>query len=219
MKKNELRVWITSAAFLLLFLILTLCVCFVDVQPIGPESSQVGLSAVNGAVFDTLGVSETWETVTELIGLVAIGCAVLFALLGFVQLIKRRSLKEVDRDLYALALLYVAVGICYMVFEVLVINYRPILVDGVLEASYPSSHTMLVLCLLGAAMHQLWQRVPCRAWRTVGAALISILMMLTAIGRLLAGVHWLTDVLGSILLSASLVCAYLALCMHVKHKA
>ena len=219
MKKNELRVWITSAAFLLLFLILTLCVCFVDVQPIGPESSQVGLSAVNGAVFDMLGVSETWETVTELIGLVAIGCAVLFALLGFVQLIKRRSLKEVDRDLYALALLYVAVGICYMVFEVLVINYRPILVDGVLEASYPSSHTMLVLCLLGAAIHQLWQRVPCRVCRAVGAALISILMLLTAIGRLLAGVHWLTDVLGSILLSASLVCAYLALCLRLKQKA
>lgn len=193
---------------LVLFVVFTLGVCFYDVAPVGPQGSEIGFSHVNQAVFSLLGESALWYTLTMAIGLVAILVLGLWACLGLSQLIRRKSLAKIDRPLWALAGAMVLVGALYVFFEMVVVNYRPVLTDGVLEASYPSSHTILGVCvfllsvvlipkyLKSALLAKLLQAV------AVGMALIN------PVGRLLSGVHWFTDIVGALLLSGVVVGVY-----------
>ena len=201
--------WIVAGALLALFVIFTVVVSLVDVQPIGPLESSVGLATVNGAVFRWLGVNPVWETVTDGLGLIAILSAVCFAVLGLVQWIKRRSPWRVDGELWALGGFYALVMAAYVVFEVVVINQRPILVEGVLEASYPSSHTMLVLCLTLGGMIELHTLLKKKKPLLLTLDVLSaILMATTVVGRLASGVHWLTDIVAGVLLSLALSALY-----------
>ena len=79
--------------------------------------------------------------------------------LGLGQLLKGKSLLKVERSILALGVFYAVVMAAYLVFEVWVVNYRPVLIEGALEASYPSSTTLLVLCVMPTAMMQLRQRI------------------------------------------------------------
>ena len=206
--------FIVSAIFGLLFVLLIALVCAFDVSPIGPEGTEIGFSALNGAIRDALPWNETWYEVTELLGYLAIAVAGVFALLGVWQLLKRKSLSKVDKKIYALAGLYAAMAFLYVLFEVIVINYRPVIMAGAehVEASFPSSHTMLVCVIMGGAFVILGDYVKnrgiCIALRTVALAVAVI----TAVGRLLSGVHWFTDILGGALISLALVTLFAAVC-------
>lgn len=197
-----------SAVLFLLFGALTATVSFIDVQAIGPENSEVGLAGINGFFRDLFGVNMLWYGITEILGFVALASAGVFALIGAYQLVKRKSLKKVDRDIYALAGLYVLVMAAYVFFEIFVINCRPILMEGELEASFPSSHSMIVLCFVSGAAHQIHRRIKNKPIRItleiVGVAII----LLTVVGRMICGVHWFTDILGGILLGSALVFLY-----------
>ena len=96
----------------------------------------------------------------------------------------------------------------YLFFEIVVINYRPTLIDGYLEASYPSSTTMLGMCVMPTAMMQLRTRIKNRVFRRCVMVLIAVFMAFMVIGRLISGVHWFTDIVGGALLSAGLVMIY-----------
>lgn len=206
--------FISAAVFGLLFAILIVLVCTFDVSPIGPEGTEIGFSALNGAVRDALPVNETWYEITELLGYLAIATAGGFALLGAWQLLRRKSLLKVDKKILALAGLYAAMAFLYVLFEVIVINYRPVIMAGAehVEASFPSSHTMLVCVIMGGAFVILGDYVKnrglCAALRSVALAVAVI----TAVGRLLSGVHWFTDILGGVLISLALVSLYSAVC-------
>ena len=193
---------------LAVFAVFTLLVRFVDVQPIGPAGSLVGFASVNGMLFNALGQSGMWDKITDLFLLAALLSAVCFAFLGLYQLVKRKSLKEVDRSLYVLAVFYVLVAVLYIFFEKVTVNYRPVLVDGALEASYPSTHTLLVCSFLSAAVLQLKERIKRRNILTAVKVTAVLLIVLTAVGRLLSGMHWFTDVLGALVLSSALVMLY-----------
>lgn len=201
-----------TAIFILLFFAFTLAVMNVDVQPIGPEGSEVGFASLNGAVHNAFPYSGLWYQITSVLGYLALLCAGGFCLLGLAQFITRRSLKKVDFQLYALGLFYAAMLLCYVLFEKLVINYRPLILDAQegLEASYPSSHTMLALCVFGALMVPYPQLMKGRAFAIVRMAAL-VLMAVSALGRLFSGVHWLTDVAASVLLSAALLSFYVCL--------
>ena len=207
MKKDRNMLY-GSLAFLAAFALWTVLVCCVDVQTIGPEGSSVGFAAVNGAFHNLTGVHWTLYTITDWLGLVPIGAALGFAVLGLVQLIQRKALRKVDRSILALGGFYLAVMAFYVLFEKAVVNYRPVLIEGVLEASYPSSTTMLALCVLPTAAMQLKARVRSRFARGVILGLIAAFTAFLVFGRLLSGVHWLSDIVGGVLLSAGLVCAY-----------
>lgn len=203
-----------AAAGLLLaaFLLLTLVVLFIDVQPIGPEGSSVGLATLNGAAHRLFGVSMTWYAITDWLGLASLAVALGFAVLGLCQLVRRRSLLRVDTSVLLLGGLYMLLIAAYAFFELCIVNYRPILMDGVLEASYPSSHTMLTVGIMASAPIALrvlltGRRAAHRAADTLGTLVIGF----TVVGRLLSGVHWLTDILGGVLLASALVLAYAAL--------
>ena len=211
MQVNWKRMWM-AGALLLAFALWTWAVRCVDVQPIGPNGSPVGLAAVNGFVHGLTGVHMGLYTLTDWLGLVPVAIMLAFAVLGLAQWVCRRSLGEVDRSILVLGAFYVLVAAAYLLFEECVINYRPVLMDGRLEASYPSSTTLLVLCVIPTAVMQLRGRMRNR-WlnHAVCAAMIAFAAFMVA-GRLVSGVHWVTDIVGGMLLSAGLVTGYAALC-------
>lgn len=200
---------ILGIALLVLFGLFTVLVQTVDVQAIGPENSEVGFAGINGFFRDKIGQNETWYKLSEVLGYAALLAAAGFAVLGVIQVIKRKSLR-IDPDLYALAGLYVLVGAFYVLFEMFVVNCRPVLEDGVLEASYPSSHTLLGLCIMGSALLFVGKKIPCRRCRWPWMVLGTIVLLGILVGRTLSGVHWITDIFASVLLSGGLLALFAA---------
>lgn len=197
-----------AASILGAFLLWTATVRFIDVQAIGPEGSSVGLATINRFFHSLTGVHMSLYTITDWLGLVPVGFVFGFAGLGIVQWVKRKHLLHVDRSILVLGGFYFAVMGSYLLFETLIINYRPVLIDGILEASYPSSTTMLVLCVIPTAMMQLHARLKSKSLCRCIDVVLNVFLLFMVIGRLLSGVHWLTDIIGGILLSTGLVTLY-----------
>lgn len=195
-----------SALFLSAFILWTVALFFIDVQAIGPQGSSVGFATLNRFVHDLTGVHLSLYTITDWLGLIPVGVMLGFAVFGLAQWIKRRSLPAVDRSILALGGFYLLIMAVYILFEFFVVNRRPILIDGYLEASYPSSTTLLVLCVMPTAALQLHARTKSRV---IIAAIVAFTLFMV-IGRLLSGVHWFSDIIGGILLSAGLVSLYRA---------
>ena len=200
MKKNSWRI-ASGLILIALFVLWTALVVCVDVRAIGPEGSSVGFAAVIGAFHALTGVHMGLYTLTDWLGIVPFVFVFGFAVLGLVQLIKRRSL-------LALGVFYILVAIVYVFFEFVVVNRRPVLIEGVLEPSYPSSTTMLVLCVIPTAMMQLAGRIRSVPARAAVLIILGAFTVFMVVGRLVSGVHWLTDIIGGILISAGLVALY-----------
>lgn len=194
----------------LIFAVLIVLVRFVDVQAIGPEGTCVGLARLNRFVFALFGVHMLWYEITDWLGFAAIGTACAFAFAGLIQWIRRRSLWKVDGELLALGGLYLAAIGLYVLFEHAIVNYRPIIMPGCThpEASFPSSHTMLVCVILGSAMLLLGRYSKQKPLRVLLRGLCAAIIGITVVGRLIAGVHWLTDILGGLLISGMLLLLY-----------
>ena len=188
----------------------TAAVCLVDVEKIGPRETAVGFAAINRLAHELTGVHMSLYAVTDWLGLVPLAFAAGFALLGLSQWIGRKHLLRVDRSLLCLGGFYIAVAAAYLFFETVIVNYRPVLIDGRLEASYPSSTTVLTLCVMPTAILQLNARIASRRLRRCAAAAIAVFSAFMVIGRLVSGVHWLTDIVGGVLLSGGLVTLYAA---------
>ena len=208
MKKKNTKILSAALGALAAFALWTVLLRFVDVQPIGPDGSRVGFASINGAFHALTGVHWALYTLTDWLGLVPIGIAFGFAVLGLVQLLRRKSLLKVDRDILLLGGFYLVVLAVYVLFETVVINYRPVLIGGKLEASYPSSTTVLALCILPTAMMQLQTRIRREAVRRAVLGILAAFTVFMVAGRLISGVHWLSDITGGVLLSAGLVMLY-----------
>ena len=214
-KKNKKRL-VLGAGLVVAFVLWTVLVCFVDVRTIGPEGSSVGFATLNGFVHELTGVNWILYTVTDWLGLVPIAVALGFAILGLVQLIKRKSLWKVDHRILALGVFYIVVMAAYVFFEMVVINYRPTLIDGYLEASYPSSTTMLVMCVMPTAAMQLNARIKNTVFRRCVIITIIVFIAFMVIGRLVSGVHWITDIIGGAMFSIGIVTTYFSICNSLK---
>ena len=212
MEKKNRRLLFTSLSLLTAFVLWTVLIRFVDVQTIGPLGSSVGFATLNGFVHRLCGVNMSLYVITDWLGLVPIGVAFGFALLGLMQWIKRKDLLKVDRSILWLGGFYIAVMAVYILFETVVINYRPTLIDGNLETSYPSSTTMLVMRIMPTAMIQLQNRIKNNALRHSVTVIIALFIAFMVIGRLVSGVHWITDIIGGATVSAGLVTLYCFVC-------
>lgn len=197
-----------SISLLFLFVIFTLSVKIIDVKAVGVNNTEIGFATLNVFIHSFLGVNKSWYNITEFLGAVPIIIAVFFAGIGAYQLIKRKSIFKIDRDILVLGVFYIVVAISYLVFEVVVINYRPVLVESALEASYPSSHTILAICIIGTAIIQANERIHKNKIKKFVDFVLALVMILIVIGRLLSGVHWFTDIIGGTILSISFVMFY-----------
>lgn len=202
------KVFFVGVSLLVAFIVWTLLVRFVDVQAIGPRESSVGFATLNGYVHNFIGVHMSLYTITDWLGLVPLGVAFGFALFGLWQWLERKKLLKVDYDILVLGGFYIVVMAVYILFEVVVVNYRPIVINGYLEASYPSSTTILVACVMPTAILQFHTRIKNNICRRGVILVISLFTAFMVIGRLVSGVHWISDIIGGVILSAGLVLIY-----------
>ena len=210
MKRKKRLSFLPGAVLLVLFVLFTRSLAVVDVQPIGPVGSCVAYATLNGAVHRLFGVHMVLYHITDWAGVAAILVVMGFGVLGLTQWIRRRSLGKVDRSLLLLGLYYVLVFGTYLFFEGYVVNRRPVLIGGILEASYPSSTTMLVLCVMPTAGMQLRRRILDRKLGKGAAMLCGLFAAVVVLGRLVSGGHWFTDILGGMLFSLGAVLLYRA---------
>lgn len=208
MKKNGKKLLIAGIIMMAAFALWTGLIQIVDVQPVGQKGTDIGFASLNCWFHKLTGVHMTIYTVTDWLGLVPIFICMFFGGIGFVQLIKRRNLFQVDMDILLLGIYYIIVIFGYLIFEMIPINYRPILIEGFMEASYPSSTTLLVLSVMPTLSFQANRRIK----KTVIKNIINIFVILFSsfmvVGRTIAGVHWLTDIIGSLILSTGLYLIY-----------
>ena len=208
MRRNEKTSLLTPITFLIGFLLWTLLILCVDVQAVGPNGTKVGFAALNLYFHRLTGVHMTIYTITDWLGLVPIVICLCFGVLGLIQTVRRRSILRVDPDIILLGIYYILVILCYTIFEMVPINYRPILINGVLEASYPSSTTLLVLSVMPTLKFQIDRRAKVPFVRNITSIFVIAFSMFMVIGRLIAGVHWATDIVGAVLLSMGLFLLY-----------
>lgn len=205
MKKRNI---IISLCLLFLSILFTILVKNVDVSPIGPNSSSVGFSSINSFFHNLIGVNMFFYKLTDILGYIAILMAVGYAIVGLLQLIRRKSILKIDKEIIVTGIFYVVILCIYVFFEKVIINYRPTLIDDVLEASYPSSHTLLSLCICGSTIllnKKLFNKIKIAQYENY---LSFILMIMILFGRIISGVHWFTDILGGVLISITLLYIY-----------
>ena len=205
---KEKRNLLAGVGLIGIFALWTVLILCVDVQAVGQNGTKIGIADFNVWFHQLTGVHMTLYTITDWLGLVPIFICMCFGVLGLVQLIKRRSLRKVDADILLLGVYYVLVIACYLIFEMIPVNYRPVLIEGRLEASYPSSTTLLVLSVMPTLWFQANRRVSNAMIRKAVAVFVVTFSVFMVIGRLVSGVHWATDIIGSVLLSMGLFMLY-----------
>lgn len=201
-----------SIVLFLMFVIYTIVIKFVDVSAIGPNNSFVGFASINKFFANIFKYNEFFYDISKIIALFAFLFIGAFAIVGLVQLIKGKSFKKVDFEIYGMAVMYIITALFYVIFEIIVINYRPILEDGELEASFPSSHTMLAVSVFGCAVVYALKKMTSSTIRTIVIVSGSLFAALMALSRMISGVHWFTDILGGVLLGFALISFYLGIC-------
>jgi len=211
MKEEKQKDFCNAICMLVAFVMWTVAICIVDVQAIGPQESTVGFATINQFIHKLTGVHTVLYTITDWLGLVPIMIVIGFGTLGLVQWIKRKHLRKVDYSIFVLGGFYIVVLAVYALFEMIVVNYRPVLINGYLEASYPSSTTMLVMCVMPTAIMQFNDRIKNDILKRYVVATIAVFIAFMVIGRLASGVHWFTDIIGGVLLSVGLVLLYHAI--------
>lgn len=201
MKKNGKKELFTGCILLGGFVLWTWLIQVVDVQRIGVNGTVVGFAGFNNWFHKLTGVHMTLYTITDWLRLVPIVICMIFGWIGLIQMVKRKGLRKVDIDILILGVYYVAVIFGYLIFEMIPINYRPILIQGMMEASYPSSITLLVLGVMPTLVFQVNRRTKSTVLKKVIVVMSIIFSCFMVIGRMVCGVHWFTDIVGAIFLS------------------
>jgi len=197
-----------AIAFICAFVLWTLMISIIDVQPIGPNNTNVGFSTINRHFHNLTGVNFKLYTTTDWLGLIPVLIVFSFGFQGLAQWIKRKNLFRVDYSILTLGVYYFIVFAVYLIFETVIINYRPVLINGHLEVSYPSSTTMLVMCVMPTALIQFNKRIKSNKIKIFFSVVIYAFIEFMVVARLISGVHWFTDIIGGIILSTGLVILY-----------
>lgn len=203
-KTTKIKLLAYSAIFFALFVCFTLLVAFLGRKTITMSSFTVSATQLDIAVFSLITPSNTWLLLSEIIGYGAIASAFLISICVAVLFIKTKSLKQINRALLCAVVAYVITILFYVLFEFVSINYRPILIDGELEKSYPSSHFLLSLVVCFTIDLVLKQKITNKKARVILSILLTLLATLVGVGRVLSAMHWVSDVIGSLLLGLSI---------------
>ena len=218
MKDSEKMDLLPGIILLAAFIVWTMLVQHIDVQKAGTNGTEIGFATINVWFHRITGVHMLIYAITDWLGLVPIIVCLCFGTLGFVQLVKRRSLLKVDADILLLGAYYVLVILGYLLFEMVPINYRPILIDGNLEASYPSSTTLLVLSVMPTLKYQVDRRAGNPMLKKAITGFVIVFSFFMVVGRLISGVHWATDIIGAVFLSSGLYMIFRFMVTYTGHK-
>ena len=199
---------ITIIALFIVCILYTILIKYYDTNTIGPQHTVVGFSALNALFSNITGYNEFFYKLTKYLGFIPFLLVLYYGIIGLKQLIKRKSFLKVDKRLLLLGLFYIIVLLVYIFFEHVIINYRPFLIDNELEASYPSSHTMLALCVCISSLLISKYYIKNKKTLKIVNTITIALMLILVIGRILSGIHWITDIIGAIIISAFLVYLY-----------
>ena len=196
---------------LTVFLLFTLLVAMVDYKPIGPRGSEVGLAAVNGFLHSHFGYNDLFYVLSKLLGYICFLIPVINAGVAVRDICRKKSLFKIGPDVLSAFVVYVLMAFFYVLFNTVVLNSRPVLMDGQLEASYPSSHTLLgvTLCLTAALQLNFRDRNLERKVRN--QRILIALGVLVVVTRFFSGVHWFTDIVGGVLLGLTMTALYVPL--------
>ena len=201
MKRKNLIITILLLISSIIFIVL---LKRIDIKCDAVNNSCIGFSTINQFIFNKIGVNMTWYVITEWLGIIPILISIVYAIIGLKQLIKRKSIRKVDKEIIILGIFYIVVISIYILFEKWIINYRPILMNGFLEASFPSSHTLMTICLCGSSII-INNRLFKNKFTKIVNVISLFIIIITIIGRLISGVHWFTDITGGILISSFLL--------------
>ena len=202
------KYWLTIILGVMAVL-LTVSLLFIDKKAVGPNGSEVGFATLNSGVFNAVGTSKTWDKITDVAIAAVLASGVVFAIYGLVQWVSRKKFSKIDWEIRMLGVVYAIMAVLYVLFEkLLVVNHRPVLEDGALEASFPSTHTMIAVTVALTVVLTLGKYVKNKAASWVLSGMLVVFVILIAAGRILAGMHWMTDVLGGLLYGATLVSLY-----------
>lgn len=217
MSKNT-KLIITSVCFIIIAVVYTLLVKCVDVQTVTVSSVdatmtdeiQVGFAGINTSIANKLGYNDTCYSISKYLGYASLLFIAVYGCVGLMQLVKRKNLFKVDREIFALGGFYAVVLALYVLFEKVVINCRPIILDAAEwpEASFPSSHTLLALCVCGSALiinKVLFKEIKWIKYVNIVAAIV---LVGTVVTRFISGVHWATDILGGLIISVALLACF-----------
>ena len=209
---NRTMCKILAALFGAMFILTLILVLTVDVRAIGPKGTSIGLSTLNEEFHELTGENMFWYKVTEFLGIFSLAVAGFVAAMGLYQLITRKSIKKVDREIITAGILYAVMFLLYIFFDKVVINYRPVIMSGEteVEPSFPSSHTMLVIVVLGSAILLILSYIKDIRIKSSAISVLLILTAITVIGRLVCGVHWMSDIFAGVFLSLALLSLYAA---------
>ena len=187
-----------AALLYLLFFGFTILVMRYDVDVAGPGGSTVGFSKINLTVNEMFPGDGTCLKASEYIGYLCIGIAGANALIALVDFIRARGFAKMHKRYLMTMILYATIAGFYLLFEYLKINMRP---SGD-EASYPSTHTLLAINVLYSEILLLtYSSNRSRAWADLLRMLFAALMISMVFMRLFSGVHWLSDIVGAVLLA------------------
>lgn len=209
LEKNSLT---KPLCLLLVTVIFSVLTAFVDRAAIGPEDTAVGFASLNGAVANILGYNVVFDKISDLVMVLAFFVVASFAVMGLITLVKTKSIAKVGKTILGIGVLYLTVAIIYVAFDKIPINYRPLLQPGEteLETSFPSSHTLVICSVFGSAIIA-WKRLfSGKNYVQILNIAAIVLMVVGVCARLLAGVHWLTDIIAGVLFSLTLVSFYAA---------
>ena len=197
-----------SLFFFIVFILWTILLLFINVRDVGPNNSSIGLADINIYIHNKIGTNLFLYYLTDWLSIIPVFIMFGFAILGFIQLLKRKSFFKVDFDIYLLGIFYLLLFFIYLFFENFIINFRPILIEGFLEASYPSSTTLLVVTIIGLTIIQNNLKNKNVILKKFFNFLLYVFMFFMVICRFISGVHWFTDILGGLFLSISLISLY-----------
>ena len=202
---------IIGSALLAAFIIWTILVMTVDVREMGV--STVGLATFNDAFLKHLPLNTTLLKITDILMYSVIAAALVFAGIGIFQWIKRKSLKAVDKEIFVLGISYIVVIVLYFLFDkVIVVNNRPYILpgDSAAEPSYPSSHTLTALFVFLSAIPMVnYLLKDKKIAKIIIDICLIVLAVFTVVGRILSGAHWMSDIVGGILIAIGLLYIFL----------
>ena len=212
-KKNIINFSITAGLFVI-FAIFTILVKFVDTSLVVATNTKIGFSSINKPIFEALGTSDAWGTISLILFVVAGLIVLTLAVIGIKEWFANKQLSKVNHKILFLLGLYTLTVIFYFLFEILAVNYRPLLDEGLVKLSYPSSHTLLICVVCLSACFVVPDYIKNKPLKITITCILITLSILAPLSRLLAGMHWFTDVIGSLILSVALVmCYYSSTCL------